>query len=115
MTITLSKRIVERSEVEIKVPSFWLNKNGRLMGILNEQTVIVVYKTDNYTNITSGPADVMKTWTEDINEYLPIDESQFFAAHEEALESLSLSPKLTHKTFVEDLESIGINRKEFQP
>jgi len=112
MTITLSKRIVERSEIEIPVPSFWINQGGRLMAIINEENVIVLYKRDNYTNIVSGTADMMKTWTEEIHEFLPIHESQFFDAHEEALESLSLSPKLTHKNYVADLESIGVKRKE---
>jgi len=112
MTITLSKRIVEKSDVEVKVPSFWMNKNDRLMGILNEQTVIVLFTAKDYINIVSGTAETMKHWTEDIHEYLPIDESQFFAAHEEALESLSLSPRITHKNYVADLESIGVKRKE---
>lgn len=112
MTLTLSKRIIEKSQIEIEVPSFWTNQNGRLMGILNEQTVIVIFTAKDYTNIVSGTAKGMSTWTEDIAEYLPIDESQFFAAHEEALESLSLSPRLTHKTFVENLEAIGVNAKE---
>jgi hypothetical protein len=111
MTITLSKRIVEKSNVEVEVPSFWMN-GDRLLGILNEQTVIVILQLPDYTNIVSGTAEGMKHWTEDIADYLPIDESQFFAAHENALESLSLSPKLTHKTYVEDLASIGVKTKE---
>lgn len=112
MTITLSKRIVERSEIEIPVPSYWLNSQGRLMGIINDLNVIVLMKMENYTNITSGTAEAMKHWTEDIHEYVQVDESQFFDAHKEALESLSLSPKLTHKNYVADLESIGVKRKE---
>jgi len=111
MTITISKKVTEKTQVEIPLPSFWTN-GYRTLGFLNEQTVIAIVCRETYTNIISGTPDEMKWHTEDIAEYLPIHESQFFHAHEEAIESLSLSPKLTHKNYIADLESIGLKRKE---
>lgn len=110
MTITIPQ--TKTVSTQIQIPSFFMGGNSTYVGFLNEHTVIKIYKTKDYISVTNGTPDEMRFYLTDLDLFVPIDESQFFTAHEEVLESLSLSPKLTHRTFTEDLASIGLNRKE---
>lgn len=100
MKLSIEKKLME--EIEVTPPLFWKLKEGHTdnyIAWLDAETVIQL-------EITDGRARTIFCWPEWLSKgaigkayhsYGVISEEEFLAAHESALQSLSLIPKLTEK------------------
>ena len=121
MTLTVSVQKTQEEELQIEVPSFWRNRatNEKIfeyIAILDEKTCCKVTMWDDYVvikNCTHTHIDLADLGRKShFCNYQPVTETEFISIYSEALEAASLTPRLVEKTFVDDLESIGVNRKE---
>lgn len=111
MTITLQRKVVTETPIEIQFPSFFMCGN-QYFGFINEHTVIRFCNTQKIISIDNGTFEYMESLVTGWNNWVSISEGQFLGEYEAALECLSLNPKIVYKTWVEDLESIGVKAKE---
>lgn len=93
--IIKTKSITE-SEVDVQIPFFLRNKEEtHMIAVLDEKTFIRVVKLGDYTSITNSDlplyaSDIAEAW----NKWHSMTETEFFDRFQDALESVSLQPKL---------------------
>jgi len=100
MKITTS--LTQTREIEIPVPSFYKDTSTSILdvvGILDEKTVVRVW--DNKSErifIENGiPERMSNEISKAFNLWQMIPEEEFFTHYNNAMESLSLTPKLTEQ------------------
>ena len=121
MTLTVSVQKTQEEELQIEVPSFWRNKATteniwEYIAVLDENTACKLTMWDDYIvikNCTTKYMDLADLGRKFHScNYQPVTEEEFLSIYSEALDGLSLTPKLVENNFVDSLERIGLKRKE---
>jgi hypothetical protein len=94
MTIK-SKKVIE-SEAEIQIPCFLRDKQQtHMLALLDEKTLIKVTRLERFTVIVNAEPDVFSSDIADAwNNWHSMTETEFFDVYHEAVDSISLHPKL---------------------
>lgn len=94
MTVTIEKTQTE--EIELQVPCFFRDKAEKnYVGVLDEKTVVVVYKSENFTIIKNSTPDVLSLdLKEAYSKFHSCTETEFMEKYDQVVESISLHPKL---------------------
>jgi hypothetical protein len=101
MELTIKKEIEEI--ITLELPAFF-KKDERYIGVLNERTLIKWTTAKGLTTYQNGEMWLFKIeLKEAITDWIAIGETEFMAAHEHFLHSMSLQPQLHN---VDDLKGV---------
>jgi len=95
MQITIKKETEQT--IEFTPPLFW-KKDNNVVGLLDDNTVVTAYKSENYSSVQNCNAKVGERdlWiAADVMQ--PCSELEFFTFLDEVLEIVSLKPVKTEK------------------
>lgn len=96
-TLTLKANVTTEREIEIQIPFFRRTKDEKeYIGLLDEKTVVRMYKGLFHTSVTNSQLDFMERTKllEAAETWEHCGEQEFLDAYDAAIESMSLHPKL---------------------
>jgi hypothetical protein len=92
MTIKITEET--EKQIEVREPSFWRHGNN-WVALINKETVIVLYKSENLVAVRSASAEMLKGDIATANSrYELCTEEEFLTAYANVLKSISLEPTL---------------------
>jgi hypothetical protein len=98
MTIQLTTKIEQTKEISVPVPSFYKEPTSygpTYIAILDEQTIVKVYKGLHFSNVSNGTTESMKDdLANAVSNYLLCEEEEFINAFNDVVESMRLKPEL---------------------
>lgn len=94
--MTIKTTVTNLVEVEVPVPFFARSVDEKYyIGLLDEKTVVRLTRIQNYTCIQNSDPDTFKTELADAwKNCTACTESEFISAYDNAIESISLHPKI---------------------
>lgn len=94
MTVTIEKTQTE--QIELQVPCFFRDKAEKnYVGVLDEKTVVAIYKSGTLTIIKNGTLNILFVdLREAYQHFHSCTETEFMEKYDQVVESISLHPKL---------------------
>lgn len=108
MTIKTTKQI----EQEVEIPCFYKDPRWEdYVAVLDAKTAVKVFSLNQRVCVThDSPENLSSDVSNAVNNWTPVSELEFMSVHRDALDSMSLDPKLcVGNIYDKEIESVRLN------